>query len=106
MATFSTFSFPYSPAGQHTIQVAHFSFKYAIDQPVKTYSGEAGLLAGSQLWSAFSLQQPLIGVGILWKYGYYEQERKADQTMKGSFQEKIYEFLVDTQLRFTRLINA
>ncbi len=74
-------------------RVAYFSMEFAIHQPLKIYSGGLGFLAGSHLRGAFALKQNMIGVGILWKYGYYDQTRKPDQTMDVLFQEKHYGFL-------------
>jgi len=81
-------------------RVAYFSMEFAIHQPLKTYSGGLGFLAGSQLRGAFALKQNLVGVGILWKYGYYDQVRKADHTMDILFTEKSYGFLqkLDTEV--------
>ena len=55
--------------------------------------------------SAYELKQSLVGIGILWKYGYYDQIRKADQSMNVLFQEKLYDFVKDTGIRFQILIN-
>ena len=51
--------------------------------------------------SAYELQQNMVGIGILWKYGYYDQGRKQDQTMEVLFEEKNYGFLKPTDTRFT-----
>ncbi len=75
--------------------------EFAIDQSLKTYSGGLGFLAGSHMRSAFEERQNLIGVGILWKYGYYDQIRQADNAMGVQFREKMYAFLQDTGIRFT-----
>ena len=64
--------------------------EFAIHQPLKIYSGGLGFLAGSHLRSAFELNQNLIGVGILWKYGYYDQARNEDRTLRTDFIEKIF----------------
>jgi starch phosphorylase len=56
--------------------------------------------------SAHDLQQNLVGIGIKWKYGYYDQIRKMDQTMDVLFQEKVYGFLVDTNIKFTIQVNS
>lgn len=55
--------------------VAYFSMEFAIDQSLKIYSGGLGFLAGSHMRSAFELKQNLVGIGMLWKYGYYDQVR-------------------------------
>ena len=56
--------------------------EFAIDQALKIYSGGLGFLAGSHMRGAYELGQNLIGVGILWKYGYYDQARNQDQTLQ------------------------
>ena len=38
----------------------------------------------------------MIGVGMLWKYGYYDQGRNQDQTLQTNFIEKHYKFLEDS----------
>lgn len=56
--------------------------------------------------SAFELQQNTVGIGILWKYGYYDQTRKSDQGMDVLFQEKVYGFLQNTGIKFTIKISG
>lgn len=85
--------------------VAYFSMEYAIAQPLKIYSGGLGFLAGSHMRSAYELKQNVLGIGILWKYGYYDQIRKGDQSMDVLFQEKYYNFLEDTGIKFTLTLN-
>jgi len=86
--------------------VAYFSMEYAIDHALKIYSGGLGFLAGSHMRSACDLRQNLIGIGILWKYGYYDQVRHDDQRMRVQFQKKYYPFLVDTGLRTQVTVNG
>jgi starch phosphorylase len=81
--------------------VAYFCMEYGIDQALKIYAGGLGFLSGSFMKSAYELKQNVVGIGILWKYGYYNQIRKQDQTMDVLFEEKSYGFLMDTQIRFT-----
>src|SRR6059058_1073178 len=97
----SKYNHPYEYLPEYSKRVAYFSMEYAIDQPLKTYSGGLGFLSGSHMRSAFELKQNLIGIGILWKYGYYDQVRKQDQSMDVVFLEKSYSFLEDTNIRFT-----
>jgi len=87
---------PYSPDKAFSKRVAYFSMEFGIDQSLKIYSGGLGFLAGSHMRSAFELNQNLIGIGLLWKFGYYDQLRNADNTLKASFIEKDYNFLEDT----------
>ncbi|MBL7850061.1 MAG: alpha-glucan family phosphorylase [Cyclobacteriaceae bacterium] len=92
--------FPYTFDKKYAKPVAYFSMEFAIDQALKIYSGGLGFLSGSHLRSAFELKQNFIGIGILWKYGYYDQTRNMDGTLKASFVEKSYSFLTDTGIVF------
>lgn len=98
-----SFSFihPYSIHPDFKKKVAYFCMEFGIHQPLKSYAGGLGFLAGSHMRSAFELRQNMVGIGILWKYGYYDQVRKQDQTMDVLFEEKIYGFLEPTNIKFT-----
>jgi starch phosphorylase len=98
--------FSYKFDNKYSKPVAYFSMEFAVDQPLKIYSGGLGFLAGSHLRSAFELKQNLIGIGILWKKGYYDQERNQDQTVKASFRDKDYSFLKDTNILFPITIHG
>jgi starch phosphorylase len=97
---FKSFSVPYTVEERYAKRIAYFSMEFAIHQPLKIYSGGLGFLAGSHLRSAYELGQNLVGVGILWKYGYYDQERNQDQTLDVAWNEKQFNFLQDTGLKF------
>lgn len=101
MTDFRNYKVPYELASEYSKSVAYFSMEFAIHQPLKIYSGGLGFLSGSHLRSAFELRQNLIGIGILWKYGYYDQGRNQDQTLKPEWYEKTYSFLEDTGIKFT-----
>jgi starch phosphorylase len=103
--SFRNYQVPYAINDQFKKKAAYFSMEFAIHQPLKIYSGGLGFLAGSHLRSAFELNQNLIGVGILWKYGYYDQARNQDQTLQVTFMEKIYSFLEDTGIKYQVLIH-
>ena len=90
---------------KHNGQIAYFSMEFAYVQALKTYSGGLGFLAGSHMRSAWALGQPIVAIGILWKYGYYEQTRNTDQTMDVLFLERQYSFLQPTNIRFQITVN-
>ncbi len=98
--SFQNFSVPYQINESYTKKVAYFSMEFAVHQPLKIYSGGLGYLSGSHMRSAYELRQNLVGVGILWKYGYYDQARNQDQTLQVQWNEKIYNFLEDTGIKF------
>lgn len=92
--------FGYDFDQNYSKSVAYFSMEFAIDQALKIYSGGLGFLAGSHMRSAFELKQNLLGVGMLWKYGYYDQVRSVNGTMKPEYIQKYYSFLTDTGIVF------
>ena len=96
-----SFTHPYEIDSAFKKKVAYFCMEFGIHQSLKIYAGGLGFLSGSHMRSAFELKQNMVGIGILWKYGYYDQVRKQDQTMEVSFEEKIYAFLVPTGIKFT-----
>lgn len=102
---FQDFAVPYEIDGRYSQRIAYFSMEFAIHQPLKIYSGGLGFLAGSHLRSAYELKQNLIGIGILWKYGYYDQERNQDQTLNVAWNEKQYSFLQGTGIKFQITIH-
>jgi starch phosphorylase len=96
MSEYSKWKHPYKPAKAFEKKVAYFSMEFGIDQALKIYSGGLGFLAGSHMRSAHELKQNVIGIGMLWKYGYYDQSRNEDRTLRPDFIEKSYNFLEDT----------
>src|ERR1041385_6799553 len=96
---------PYDYAPEYSKRVAYFSMEFAIDQSLKTYSGGLGFLAGSHMRSAYELKQNLVGISILWSFGYYDQGRNEDQSMRAEFRQKHYSFLEDTGLVFPITIH-
>src|SRR4051812_32989844 len=103
--SFTNFTVPYPIEGKYSKRVAYFSMEYAVHQPLKIYSGGLGFLSGSHLRSAYELQQNMVGIGILWKYGYYDQARNQDHTLQVTWLEKYYHFLEDTGIKFQITIH-
>ncbi len=89
----------YIPSSEFQKRTAYFSMEFAVDQGLKIYSGGLGFLAGSHMRSAHDLKQNLIGIGMLWRYGYYDQGRNQDHTLSVQSIEKQYSFLKDTGLQ-------
>jgi starch phosphorylase len=95
-SNYSKWYHPYKPAKEYHKKAAYFSMEFGIDQALNIYSGGLGFLAGSHMRSAYELKQNMIGIGMLWKYGYYDQSRNDDQTLRVEFNEKQFDFLEDT----------
>lgn len=102
---FRNFQVPYPVDDRYSKKVAYFSMEFAVHQPLKIYSGGLGFLSGSHMRSGYELRQNIIGIGILWKYGYYDQARNQDQTLQVTWMEKYYSFLEDTGIKFQILIH-
>ncbi|MEO0899177.1 MAG: alpha-glucan family phosphorylase [Bacteroidota bacterium] len=98
MKTNNVWSHPYTPPAQYSKKVAYFSMEFGIDSIFRIYSGGLGYLAGSHMRSAFDLKQNMIGIGMLWKYGYYDQMRDSNSSMKALFRERYYSFLEQTDI--------
>ncbi len=54
--------------------VAYFSTEYGLTESVPLYSGGLGVLSGDHLKSSSDMAVPLIGVGLLYRNGYFKQE--------------------------------
>lgn len=103
---FNNFQMPFGINSNYSKKVAYFSMEFAIDQALKIYSGGLGFLAGSHMRSAYNLKQDLVGIGILWKFGYYDQARNHDQTLQPTWTRKMYSFLQDTGIKFQIEIHS
>ncbi len=58
--------------------VAYLSPEFGIAEALPQYSGGLGVLAGDHLKAAGSLGVPLIGIGLLYRQGYFSQELSPD----------------------------
>jgi glycogen phosphorylase len=58
--------------------IAYFSPEYGITAALPQYSGGLGILAGDHLKAASDLGVPLIGVGLLYRHGYFTQALSAE----------------------------
>ncbi|MBI1977549.1 MAG: alpha-glucan family phosphorylase [Candidatus Omnitrophica bacterium] len=64
--------------------IAYFSMEYGIDI-MRTYSGGLGILSGDHLRGASDLGLKMVGLGLFYLHGYYEQEVLSDGTMKVAY---------------------
>ena len=59
--------------GKKDFTVAYFSAEFGVHESVPVYSGGLGILAGDHCKSASDLGVPLVGVGMMYKQGYFIQ---------------------------------
>ena len=86
---------------KYSTSVAYFSMEFAIDQALKIYSGGLGFLAGSHMRSAYDLKQNVVGIGMLWSFGYYDQTRHENRTLNPAYTRKFYYFLKELPTKVT-----
>src|SRR5438067_8509810 len=75
----------YTPAGRTgadelppDFRVAYFSAEFGLHESVPVYSGGLGVLSGDHLKSASDLGLPLVGVGLMYREGYFRQYLTGD----------------------------
>ncbi len=65
-------------AGTGDFTIAYFCAEFGLTECLQIYSGGLGCLAGDHLKSASELGLPLVGVGLLYRHGYFQQYLNAD----------------------------
>ncbi len=58
-------------------KIAYFSMEYGLHESIKIYSGGLGVLAGDYLKAASDDNVDIIGIGLLYRYGYFSQNLSA-----------------------------
>ena len=81
--------------------VAYFCAEFGVHTSLPLYSGGLGILAGDHLKSASDLGLPLVGIGLLYRYGYFRQRLRND-----GWQEEHYGETYPKDLPIHLLTNA
>ena len=79
-------------------QIAYFSPEFGITAVLPQYSGGLGILAGDHLKSASDLGVPIIGVGLLYRHGYFRQSLSRE-----GWQQERYPIVDPNELPLTLL---
>ncbi|MER5885625.1 alpha-glucan family phosphorylase [Streptomyces sp. NPDC001941] len=87
--------------GELPAAVAYFSPEFGVTAALPQYSGGLGILAGDHLKSASDLGVPLIGVGLLYRHGYFRQSLSSD-----GWQQEHYPVLDPNELPVALLREA
>jgi starch phosphorylase len=83
------------------LQIAYFSAEFGLHESLPIYSGGLGILAGDHLKSAAELGLPLIGVGLLYRNGYFQQYLSADGWQQEAYPELDFYNLPIEPMRYT-----
>jgi starch phosphorylase len=81
--------------------IAYFSPEYGITAVLPQYSGGLGILAGDHLKAASDLGVPILGVGLLYRHGYFRQSLSRD-----GWQQESYPVLDPDEMPVSLLRNA
>lgn len=73
--------------GNRKDMIAYFSMEYGMDVSLPIYSGGLGILSGDHMKTASDLGLPLVGVGLLYRQGYFKQYLNADGFQQESYPE-------------------
>ncbi len=73
--------------------IAYFSMEYGLHQSLPLYSGGLGVLSGDHLKSASDLGVPLVGIGLLYRCGYFRQTLDAEGVQQHTYPEYDYQRL-------------
>ena len=73
--------------------VAYFCMEYGLNHILKIYSGGLGILAGDYLKEASDSNVDMVGVGFLYRYGYFTQELAMDGSQIAKYEAQDFERL-------------
>ena len=73
--------------GDHEGMVAYFSMEYGLDVSLPTYSGGLGILSGDHMKASSDMGLPLVGMGLLYRQGYFKQYLNPDGFQQESYPE-------------------
>ncbi|MEZ4906320.1 MAG: alpha-glucan family phosphorylase [Saprospiraceae bacterium] len=64
----------YMAAEKESKKIAYFSMEFGLHDTVKIFSGGLGILAGDYMKEASDSNVNIIGVGLLYRFGYFKQK--------------------------------
>lgn len=71
--------------------IAYFCAEFGIHESLPIYSGGLGILAGDHLKSASDLGVPLVGVGLMYRQGYFRQRLNQQGWQEDFYVDNIFE---------------
>ena len=80
--------------------VAYFSAEYGLADCLQSYSGGLGVLSGDHMKAASDLGVPLVGIGLCYKEGYFQQNLTVD-----GWQQERYETIDFHNQPMTLVLN-
>lgn len=87
-----------APMRNDAPSVAYFSMEYGLSNVLKIYSGGLGVLAGDYLKEASDSRVDMVGVGFLYKFGYFDQVISADGEQIAQYKQNDFNNIPVTQV--------
>jgi len=87
------------PEAPEDFLVAYFSAEFGIQESLSIYSGGLGILAGDHLKAASDLGVPMVGIGLLYREGYFRQYLNADGWQQETYPRNDFHNMCITQVR-------
>jgi len=73
--------------------IAYFSMEYGLHYSLRIYSGGLGILAGDYMKEASDQNLKMVGVGLLYRYGYFTQIISAKGQQVNKYEHSVFEKL-------------
>jgi len=79
--------------------IAYFSMEYGLHQSIPNYAGGLGILSGDHLKGASDLGIPIMGVGLFYRYGYFNQRININGIQEEAYRENNVFYMPVNELR-------
>lgn len=101
--SYQSFEGTYSHEGQEIpfgprSTIAYLCMEFSLHESLPIYSGGLGILAGDYLKAASDIGLPLLGFGLLYRYGYFSQRINQDAFQEEEYRENIWFFKPITEV--------
>ncbi|HPD95505.1 MAG: alpha-glucan family phosphorylase [Bacteroidales bacterium] len=80
-------------------RIAYFSMEFGLHNSLKLYSGGLGILAGDYLKEASDSNIDMVGVGLLYRYGYFTQSLSASGQQVSVYDQQNFSQTLATPVR-------
>ncbi|HEV2295013.1 MAG TPA: alpha-glucan family phosphorylase [Tepidisphaeraceae bacterium] len=84
-----------------TMLAAYFSAEFGVHESLPIYSGGLGILAGDHLKSSSEIAVPLVGVGLMYRNGYFQQYLSGDGWQQEAYPELDFYNLAVEEMKYT-----
>lgn len=92
-ATVANFRHYLQTRPQKPPRIAYFSMEYGFHESLPIYSGGLGILAGDHCKTASDMRLPFIGVGLLYRQGYFHQSLDNDGNQHAQYTDSDFDDL-------------